>query len=203
MKVALDGEVVHDVAIDASQSEVVQQFTLDGFERGESARLSVEEVGDAGSAYQIVFRQYVDDSEQRTAAEENAEELLSIAIQYDRTRVAVDETIVAQTEVENRRDVVVPMVILDLPVPAGFAVVEESLEKLRSRGEIAKVEATPRAVIVYLRAVERRAKLQLDYELRAVMPVEVMAPRPTAYPYYDPDRRATGEASPLSVGKGS
>ena len=92
-----------------------------------------------------------------------------------------------------------PMVILDLPIPAGFAVDAADFETLRSSGKIAKYQTTPRSVIVYLRTLSPSEPLELVYHLRATMPVKVTAPPARAYEYYNPDRQARTAPTPMSV----
>ena len=84
------------------------------------------------------------------------------------------------------------MVILDLPIPAGFAVDPEDLEKLVADGSgIAKYQLTPRSAIVYLRQLSPDEPLVLHYRLRATMPVKITVPPARAYEYYDPDTQVS------------
>src|SRR5262245_6108895 len=92
---------------------------------------------------------------------------------------------------------VAPMVMLDLPVPAGFAVDPEGLAKAVQEGKAAKFQVTGRQVIVYLRGLQPGAKLELRYTLRATMPVVVAVPPARAYEYYDPDKK--GQSAPTRM----
>ena len=57
----------------------------------------------------------------------------------------------AVATVVNNRPESAPMVILDLPIPAGFAIDADDLSAAVKAGTIAKFQLTPRAAIVYLR----------------------------------------------------
>ena len=91
------------------------------------------------------------------------------------------------------------MVILDLPIPAGFAVEPDDFSRHLVDGTIAKYQVTPRSVIVYLRQLLPKEPLVLRYRLRATMPVKITAPGARAYEYYDPDKEATSPAVRLTV----
>ena len=70
---------------------------------------------------------------------------------YDRTSLAVDETVTATATVVNNRDEPAPMVILDIPIPAGFSLDVDDLAGMVKTGAAAKFQLTPRNAIVYLR----------------------------------------------------
>jgi uncharacterized protein YfaS (alpha-2-macroglobulin family) len=92
-----------------------------------------------------------------------------------------------------------PMVILDLPIPPGFAADPGDFSAAQAAGAIAKFELTPRSVIVYLRGLQPAAPLVLTYHLRATMPVQVTAPAGRAYEYYNPDQRGQSQPVRLTV----
>jgi len=91
------------------------------------------------------------------------------------------------------------MVILDLPIPAGFQAVSGDWTKLIDAGTIARFQLTPRSVIVYLRQLSPDKPLTLRYRLEATMAVKTNVPPARAYEYYDPDRKGTGSFTRLTV----
>jgi uncharacterized protein YfaS (alpha-2-macroglobulin family) len=91
------------------------------------------------------------------------------------------------------------MVILDLPVPAGFDVDAGDFAEMVGMKSIAKYQVTPRKVIVYLRGLEPGKPLELRYQLRAKLPVKVEVPAARVYEYYDPDRQGVGRPARLTV----
>ena len=115
--------------------------------------------------------------------------------------MAVDETLTAVASVVNNRPEPAPMVILDLPIPPGFAIEADDLTRLVNAGSIAKFQLRPGAgaAIVYLRDLKPGAPLTLRYRLRATMPVKLTVPPARAYEYYDPSRRGTSSAVRLTV----
>ena len=87
------------------------------------------------------------------------------------------------------------MIILDLPIPAGFALDSEDFESLKSSEKIAKYQLTARSAIVYLRELRPGEPLAIHYHLRATMPIKITAPAARVYEYYNPDHQAaTGKA---------
>jgi uncharacterized protein YfaS (alpha-2-macroglobulin family) len=111
----------------------------------------------------------------------------------------VDDHVNATATVTNHRSEPAPMVILDLPVPAGFALETDDLAILVTVGALAKFQLTPRSAILYLRGLEPDRPLELRYRLRATMPVKLTVPPARAYEYYDPQRQGTSPATRLTV----
>src|SRR5207248_5195980 len=105
--------------------------------------------------------------------QDKAEAPLDITIDYDRAELAVGETVTATAKVVNRMGQTAPMVVLDLPIPGGFAMVTEDLAKLVEARSIAKYQVNSRTAVVYLRGLEPGKALELRYHLRAIMPVKV------------------------------
>src|SRR5207244_2803312 len=122
------------------------------------------------STWQVTFRYHV------PTATEQKKGGLSVAVAYDRTQVAVAETIKATATVRNGGTAAVSMVMLELPVPAGFVLITDDLEKLVSEKKIDRFELTPRGALVYLRSVRPGEPFRLEYRLRATTPVKVSVP---------------------------
>jgi uncharacterized protein YfaS (alpha-2-macroglobulin family) len=197
VEVALDGETCREFVIPAEQSEVMQQLNLsDLLRRGNEYQLALTDRTNTSVSYQVTFRYYVERSTETPGV---AEEPLSVNIAYDRERLSVNETVTAVATVVNNLPEAAPMVILDLPIPGGFAIDPEALDELVGSQKIAKYQITARQAIIYLRRLEPGQSLELQYRLRATMPVQVTVPDGQAYEYYDPDRRGQGGATRLIV----
>ncbi|MBA2116155.1 hypothetical protein [Bremerella alba] len=123
----------------------------------------------------------------------------SVKLDYDRTKLFVNEAIAATATVANQVDSSAPMVMLNLPVPAGFTVETGDFARLLDNGQIEKYQITPRAIIVYLRNLEPELPLTLRYQLTATMPVDIVVPPAVVYEYYDADKKATSSATRLFV----
>jgi len=153
-------------------------------------------IGSSGTAagYQVAFRYHVPDTDgpEKSGA-------LSVRLTCNRTSLRVDETIRATATVTNRMKQAAPMVVAELPVPAGFAFDAEDFAPLLKDGKIEKYQQGARGVVVYLRELGAGQSLELKYGLRATMPVKVSVPPARAYEYYDPDKQGTSAAARLTV----
>jgi type II secretory pathway pseudopilin PulG len=192
--ISIDGKTVQTLVIPADQGEVMQQMNLSKHVASGSHRLAIVDRTGTGTGYQATLVYHVPSAEHPRAAEP-----LSIRLDYDKTKLAVDDRVAATATVTNRMKDAAPMIILDLPIPAGFALEVEDLEAYRSSGKIAKYQMTPRSAIVYLRLLEPAEPLELVYHLRATTPVKITVPPARAYEYYNPDCRATTAPEPIVV----
>jgi hypothetical protein len=192
--VRLDNGASREVVIPPDQADVVQQIDLSEQLSPGPHRLTLSEHGDAATIYQVAFRYHVPGP-----AKSDQTEPLAIELAYDRENLAVDDTVTATASVRNQMSQTAPMVLLDLPIPAGFAPLADDWEALTSAGTIAKFQLQPRSVLVYLRAVEPGKPLKLHYRLRATMPVKLTVPPARAYEYYNPDKQGTSKSLRLTV----
>lgn len=195
--VALGGETVREVVVPADQAEVMQQISLSGqLQPGHEYRLSLTDRSDTEVGYQVSVRYHVPTASEPVQPQPGP---LAVDVQYDRQRLPVDETVTAVAAVTNHLPQAAPMVILDLPIPGGFALDAGELDELVGSQQIARYQITPRKAIVYLRQLESGQTLELRYRLRATMPVKVAVPAADAYEYYDPSRTGSGGAARLET----
>ncbi len=189
-----DGKPEREVVIPPDQAEVMQQIDLSALLTAGPHRLAITEQGEAGTGYQLAFRYHV------PGGVPDRREALGIDLAYDRTGLTVGDTVTATATVTNRTPRAAPMVMLDLPVPAGFVIAAEDLEALVKSGSVAKFQLTPRQAIVYLRGLQPGKALTLRYRLRSTMPVKVTVPAARVYEYYNPDRQGRTQPQRLTVG---
>ena len=196
VELLMDDEVVHQFNIPAEQAEVVHQFVIAHDQVGSQKRLSLRETTGASTAYQIVFRQHVE-REPRSDVEGQP---FKIDVQYDRTQLHLNETLNATATVVNQTSANAPMLMVDLPIPAGFGVGRDTLDRAQQNHEaIEKYEITPRSIILYLRDLSSQESLQIRYQLRALMPLRVTVPAARTYLYYDPSQKAEGSPQQIVV----
>jgi uncharacterized protein YfaS (alpha-2-macroglobulin family) len=191
------GKHAEEVVIPADQAEVLRLIDVSRHLAAGGNRLSLAEKSATGAGYQVVLRYHV--PEPKAKAPEGP---LAITLDYDRTELAVGGAVAVKAAVVNRQEVSAPMVMLDLPVPPGFAPAAEDFQALVTKGSIARFQAQPRSVLVYLRGLEPGQKLELGYRLRATMPVRVAAPGARVYEYYDPQKQATSRPERFVVRPG-
>lgn len=194
IEIALDGKPARAVTIPPDQGDVVAQVDLSSLLTQGTHRLSLVDGTDTAAGYQVAFRYHVPGG-----AATSQEGPLAVDLAYDKTELATNDLVGVTATVTNRQPTVAPMVILDLPIPAGFAVEPDDFSRRVADGTIAKYQVTPRSVIVYLRRLALQQPLRLRYRLRATMPVKVTAPAARAYEYYNPDKEAVSPAVRLTV----
>jgi hypothetical protein len=127
--------------------------------------------------------------------EPSPESSLGIEVAYERSQLKVGDAMGATATVRNRAAEAAPMVMVDLPVPAGFTPELDAFDAMVAKGSIARYEATPRSVIVYLTGIPAGGTVRMQYELRATMPVDVTAPGAAVWEYYNPANRGVGRSS--------
>ena len=198
ISIALGGEQVREVVIAGDQAEVLQMVDLSDFVLpGNRYQLQLTDQSKTSVGYQVAFSYHVPEATSEAVPTDPGR--LSVDVVYDRQRLDVNDTVSAVATVVNRMQQPAPMVILDLPIPGGFAIDPGELEELVGSQLIARYEITPRQAIVYLRQLEPGQSLQLRYRLRATMPVQVTVPDAEVYEYYDPANRASGGGTQLEA----
>ena len=182
------------VAIAAEDADLMKQSDLSDQLKAGANRLTITERSGTAAGYQVVFRYHVPSIEPK-----DAKQPLTINIAYDRSELAVGDSVTATATVTNRMKTDAPMVILDLPVPPGFAIDADDLQGMVKGGQIAKYQLNARSAVVYLRGLSPGKPLTLRYHLQATMPVRVTAPAARAYEYYNSDNEAYGKPVELKV----
>jgi alpha-2-macroglobulin-like protein len=203
IEIALGNAGKRKMTITADQSDVVQLLDISDLLTTGDNRLSLKELTNNGTGFQVTFRYHVP-----TTAGGERPAPLAIDLQYDRTELNVNETLKVTAKVTNRMAQSAPMVMLDLPIPPGFMLQTEDLERLLEKPgapagakqvRIAKYQLTGRTVLIYLRGLEAGESLELEYHLQATLPARVSVPGGRVYEYYDPAKQAQSPAVQLSV----
>jgi uncharacterized protein YfaS (alpha-2-macroglobulin family) len=197
VEVRLDGQVVEEVVIPANRSEVMAQLDLSKHLSAGRRQLTLTETTATAAGYQVAFRYHLDD-----ATKTDKTELFGVDLAYEHTELTVGDVVKVRAKVVNRMDEAAAMVMLDLPVPAGFVPVLDDFDQLQDKHVAAKYQVLPQSVLVYLRDLPAGKPLEVTYQLRATMPVNVAAPGARVYEYYDPDRQASSPAVRMVVKPG-
>jgi uncharacterized protein YfaS (alpha-2-macroglobulin family) len=192
VNVTLEGEIVESIEIQADQIDVVQLVDLTKHRAANRARWGVS-APDGSVRYQFVSEYY------DSTPEDAPQDALKVDVTYEKRQAKVGDIVQATAVIENRTNRVAPMVILDLPIPAGFEIDSSTFRDLVTEKLIDKYEMTARKVIVYIRGIEAGSRLQIPYHLRARMSARVKAPGVEAFRYYDPERRGRSAAVELNV----
>ncbi len=183
-----------EVVMPADQAEVMKLLDLSRHLKPGRTDLALEEKTRTAAGYQVVLRYHVP-----AAKEADKTEPLTIQVAYDRTDLAVGEVVHATATAINRMKSAAPMVMLDLPVPPGFEADPAAFAALVKAGTVARYQARPRGVLLYLRNLEPGKPLVLKYNLRATMPVKAAGGVARVYEYYDPSKSGSSPARRFTV----
>ena len=132
--------------------------------------LTVAEAHGAAVGFQASFRYNVPEAAPAAA------DPLTVDLAYDRTELAVGEEVHATATVRNATGRPAPMVMVELPVPPGFAPSADDFAALvKPGGKVAKYQVGPRSVLLYLTGLGKDEALTAAYRLKATMPVKAAA----------------------------
>ncbi|MCU0522886.1 MAG: hypothetical protein MUF84_19640, partial [Anaerolineae bacterium] len=139
-----------------------------------------------------------------------AQDLVTIDVAYDRTELAVDDTVGVDVTVKmNEPSGSAEQTIIDLGLPPGFTVETEDLDRLVARftdvpedyayAQVKRYELTGRQIILYVRNLSGAQPLSFSYRLRAKFPLVAQTPASVAYDYYNPSTAAEVAPTTLTV----
>ncbi len=151
--------------------------------------------GQGSMLYQVSTKYYLP----WARVEKPATHLLDIGIEYDKTKLAVDDTATAHVHVKNNAPGQTSMILIDLGLPPGFEVEAGDLAELVGEKKISKFNLTGRQVIVYIEQLDAGQEVSFDYRVKARFPVKAKTPATTAYEYYNPDNRAESQPADITI----
>ena len=127
---------------------------------------------------------------------------LNIQVSYDRSTLAVDDTVGVQAEVTYNQPGAAQWVIVDLGVPPGFSVLTEDLDELIAQSatlktHIKRYEMTGRSVILYLENMT--GTIRFNYRMKARLAVKAQTPASTVYDYYNPEVQSVQQPGQVVV----
>ena len=196
IRVSLNKEQTQEIVIDHTNADVVHLVTFDrGFSPSGSNRVQIEVDGGGNLMYQVATSFYL--PWDQVPPEPEMERLITIDVAYDRTALAVNDTVTVDVGVKLNKEGVVKMALIDLGVPPGFTVLAEDLSRLVEQGVIARYELTGRQIIIYLEDFSSQTPLRFSYRLRARFPMRAQTPPSSAYDYYNPSELTV--QAPLQV----
>ncbi len=190
VQVSLNKEQTQEIVINSDNSDVVHIVTFDkGFSATGANRVQLEVDGDSNLTYQVSSGYYLPWSQAPTPIK--TEELIDIEVAYDRTKLAVNDTVNVAVDLKLNQEGMVKMALVDLGLPPGFSVLTEDLSRLVEQGVIQRYELTGRQIIIYLEDFSSEQPLSFSYRLRARFPLRAQTAPSAAYDYYNPTAQTT------------
>jgi hypothetical protein len=197
VEVAVNGKQVTKLVLTPENNDLLHQFVFTP--SGASNKVEIRFEGKGGLAYQVSGRYFV------PWTEKAADEPLSIAVAYDRTRLEQDDIATATATVRNNLGKSANMVMVDLGIPPGFDLLSEDLQDYqekstgRASGRLEKFSLTATQAILYFRSVAPGDTVTLRFRLRAKYPIRARTFQSRVYEYYDPAVGAMARPVQLEV----
>jgi hypothetical protein len=124
---------------------------------------------------------------------------LSVSVSYDKTRLALNETVKETVHLVNNTASTQNMVLVTLGIAPGFSVEMDDLAPYLASGVLSKAEPTGKQLTLYLTKLAPSATLDLSYRLRATMPVTASDGGGEAHLYYEPEKRSAVASTTFTV----
>jgi len=186
-----DGQKLAGFEIDANNFDVLQMVELPV---GGHIELCAEGKGE--TRFQLVRRFHV-----LVAEGQSSSERMGLEVHYDANEVEVDDIVQVTVVVRYHGPAESSgMTIVDVGVPTGFCVVQESLDALVNANQVSKVELAGRKVIFYIDELAAGEERVLQFEVKARFPVRAVIPDSKAYLYYEPQVRVEAAGGPIVAG---
>ncbi len=200
--ITLDGGQTRTVRVTPETFDVVQSVVYDDVPVGRDVEVGIAIEGEGNLMYQVATDYYLPwDRLSDYPDLVPAKDLVTIDVSYDRTELAVDDTVGVDVSVSlNEPGSSAEQTIIDLGLPPGFTVETEDLDRLVARfqdvpedypyAQVKRYELTGRQIILYVTNLTAEQPLSFSYRLRASFPLVAQTPASTAYDYYNPGTAA-------------
>jgi len=200
--IALNGGETRTVSVTPENFDVVQQVSFADMRPGADNIVTLSASGKGNLMYQVSGSYYVPWSAVPAAGPEG--EAVTIDVAYDRTQIAVDDSVTVSVTVRLNEAGTAQSALIDLGLPPGFAVQAEDLAALVAHysdmpkdyagAKIERYELTGRQILVYVTNLSSDSALTFSYRLKAKFPLSAQTPASSAYDYYNPE--VAGEMAP-------
>jgi 5-hydroxyisourate hydrolase-like protein (transthyretin family) len=205
VRVTLNGEQADPVRITEENFDVVQTVSFSEQALPGDNRLRIKVEGQGNLMYQVSTHYYLPWDRLPPA---EGEPLMEITVDYDRTELAVNDTVEVSVRVELKQGAA-RQAIVDLGVPPGFDVASEDLADLVARHsdlppdyegyKFSRFDLTGRQIICYLEGLKAGESLSFSYRIRARYPIKAQTPPSSAYDYYNPAVSAVSAPAEIEV----
>jgi uncharacterized protein YfaS (alpha-2-macroglobulin family) len=207
--VSLNGGQTRTLAVDQSNFDVVQMVSFDDVNPGRDNTVTLQVEGQGNLMYQVSGGYYLPWEALPLYPElVSPQELVTIDVRYDRSELAVDDTVQVDVTVAlNQPGGRAESALIDLGLPPGFTLQAEDLQALVTRfndtpadypyPKIERFDLTGRQILVYVTNLSAEYPLQFSYRLKARFPLVAQAPASSVYDYYNP--QVSGEAQPQTL----
>jgi CD109 antigen len=187
-----DNSLLRQFTIDSSNFDVLQIAELPA---GTDADIELSATGFGETRFQLVRRFNV------FLADQTVENNMALEVTYDANHVDIDDIVNVTAVVRYFGPLWDSgMMIVDVGVPTGFALVPESLDALVESGTVSKTEVAGRKVVLYVDGLTNGEQRAFTFLVKARFPVQAVIPDSKAYLYYEPEVRAEAAGTSITAG---
>ncbi len=190
VEVVVNDEIVHSFQIHEQNFDVLQSLEWEPVNE-----VTLKITGKGKVLYQVVHAYNL------PAFPEPIGNNLGLKVDYSSEHVEVDDIVDVKVTVDYlgpERET--GMSIVDVSIPTGFALVQDSIEQVKRNELIKRVEPAGRKVIFYIDHLSVDDPLEFMFQVRAKYPVKADSGTSSAYLYYEPDNRVEAGGVKLRIG---
>ncbi|MEY4513527.1 MAG: hypothetical protein RLZZ450_5649, partial [Pseudomonadota bacterium] len=195
LSVSVDGQPFTTVVLTQEESDVMTTVDLTKLATTGKHDVVLSFAGSGKVSYNLVSNHHVPWS----SVPPEPSGPLAVSVHYDRSSLAVNETVSETVEITNQTAQSKNLVLVDLGIPPGFEVITDDLDLQLSDNKLSKYEVTPRQVVLYVSEIQGGATAKYTYRLRATLPVKASDGGAKVYPYYEPERLSHAPATTLQA----
>jgi uncharacterized protein YfaS (alpha-2-macroglobulin family) len=195
LTVSVDGQTFKTVPLKKDEADLTTRVDLSSLASAGRHSVTLDFVGSGQVSYNLVSAHHVP----WTAGGAQVGGPLELQVAYDRTSLAVDETVTANLTVRNLTSLSQSMLLVTVGLPPGFELQTDELDADVATGRISRYERTGKQLILYITRIEPSSSLVVEYSLRASMPVRAADGGSKVALYYQPDQKAESTSTTLVV----
>jgi hypothetical protein len=196
VSISVDGIEAPPVSANAEGTAAPQSRTFEKLSKGYND-IILSAVGKGQARYRAVGTYVLPWSQVAPAAVED--EAFSLEVRYNRTELAVAETITATVNMTRTRPGAAQWVVLELGLPPGLEVVGQPWHEWVEDGTALASRREGERIIVYLANLPSGAPIHLAYHLRARFPLSVRTLPARAYDAANPRQVTVREPVRIQV----
>jgi A-macroglobulin complement component/alpha-2-macroglobulin family protein/MG2 domain-containing protein/A-macroglobulin receptor len=193
LDVSVDGDDFAQVELRADAADVMTTVDMSGLANTGSHQVDLTFVGTGQVSYNLVGSHNLP----WAALPPEPAGPLSIAVSYDETSLAVDESVHASARIENLTSQTANMILVTLGVPPGFEVQTGDFQRYLDAGVLSRVEQTGKQLILYVSELGAGQVQAFEYSLLATLPVSASDGGAEVSLYYEPDQKSQAPATTL------
>lgn len=194
-EVSVDGAPFASLELTAAQSDVMTTVDMSALASPGEHDVELSFLGTGRVSYNLVGSHHLPWS----AVPPEPTGPLSIALSYDQTSLAVNDSVHATARIENLTDATANMVLVTLGVPPGFEVQLGDFQSYLDAGVLSKAEVTGKQLNLYVSTLGARQAQAFEYSLRATLPVRASDGGAEVSLYYEPEQKSQAAATVLVV----